>query len=130
MTAVQPGAAGFDVNGRFLEIKAKSVILATGGFAQVYQNNNNAPGITGDGHALAYEAGIRLRDMEFIQFYPTYGTLYEVSVVRAGARLKNSKDEDILEKYGMTNLETVTRDKLSRAVFTEIHNGLEFLSIE
>ena len=117
-------AMGVTKDGILTRISAKSVILATGGFAQVYRYTNNAAGITGDGHSLAYGLGIPLRDMEFVQFYPTWGTLYEVTVVRAGGRLKNAGGEDILEKYGMTDVTTLTRDRLARAVFSEIHQGL------
>jgi succinate dehydrogenase/fumarate reductase flavoprotein subunit len=118
------GAMGIDREGTFFIIQAKSIILATGGFAQVYRNNNNAFGITGDGHALAYDLGVPLRDMEFVQFYPTWGTFYEFTVAMAGAGLINAKGEDILKKHGMHDPGSITRDRLSIAVFTEIRNGL------
>jgi len=116
-------AMGFSPEGAVFEIRTKSVILATGGFAQIYKNNNNASGITGDGHALACELGVPCRDMEFIQFYPTWGTFYEFTVAMAGARLFNSRNEDILNKHGLTDLSTLTRDQLSIAVFSEIEKG-------
>lgn len=56
---------------RCISINASSVILATGGAAQLYLRTNNALGIAGGGYALAYAAGVRLRDMEFVQFYPS-----------------------------------------------------------
>jgi succinate dehydrogenase/fumarate reductase flavoprotein subunit len=118
-------AIGIDPQGRPILIKAKSIILATGGFSQIYQNNNNAFGITGDGHVLAYALGVPLRDMEFVQFYPTWGTFYEFTIAMAGARLKNAKGEDILEKHGLSDPKTVTRDQLSIAVFSEIKQGLD-----
>ena len=118
------GAIGIDGKGAIFPIYAKSVILATGGFSQVYQNNNNAFGITGDGHALAYDLGVPLRDMEFVQFYPTWGTFYEFTVAIAGAGLKNATGENILKKYGMNDPGSITRDRLSIAIFTEIKNGL------
>ncbi len=118
-------ALGFDQEGTLFLIRPKSVILATGGFAQLYQNNNNAFGITGDGHALAYDLGVPLRDMEFVQFYPTWGTFYEFTVAMAGARLRNSRNEDILEKHGLLDPKSITRDQLSIAVFTEIQQGLD-----
>ena len=52
------GAAGITADGRFFTIHAKVVVLATGGYAQIYLNTNNVPGITGDGQALAYDLGI------------------------------------------------------------------------
>lgn len=118
-------AMGFNPEGDVFEIRTKSVILTTGGFAQIYQNNNNASGITGDGHALACELGVPCRDMEFIQFYPTWGTFYEFTIAMGGARLFNSKNEDILNKHGLTDLSTLTRDQLSIAVFSEIEQGLD-----
>ncbi len=51
-------------------ISAPSVILATGGAGAIYLRNDNPTGITGDGYAIALKAGCRLRDMEFVQFYP------------------------------------------------------------
>jgi len=51
-------------------INAPSVILATGGAGAIYLRNDNSMGIIGDGYALALKAGCRLRDMEFVQFYP------------------------------------------------------------
>ena len=65
------GAAGVTPDGDFVVIRAKTVVLATGGFAHIFLNTNNASGITGDGLALAYELGVALKDMEFVQFYPT-----------------------------------------------------------
>ncbi len=65
------GSTGMTAEGNFIAIQAKAVVLATGGYGQIYLNTNNAAGITGDGLALAYDAGIGLKDMEFVQFYPT-----------------------------------------------------------
>src|SRR5213594_433954 len=58
-------------NGRFVVFRAKSVVLATGGIGKAYQVTSNSWEYTGDGLALAYEAGAELIDMEFVQFHPT-----------------------------------------------------------
>ncbi len=96
------GATGIMSNGKFIIFKSSCTILATGGFAQVFQFNNNAAGITGDGQSLAYEIGVPLKDMEFVQFYPTalgrFGNrllMYEALVSNAGAVLLNADGENI-----------------------------------
>ncbi|MFW6147578.1 MAG: FAD-binding protein [Thermodesulfobacteriota bacterium] len=124
------GAAGITRDGTFLAVAAPAVVLATGGFAQTYLHNNNAAGMTGDGQALAYELGVPLKDMEFIQFYPTASgrlgnrlILYEALIFQAGARLKNASGEDIIAKHGLNDPMSMTRDRLTRAVMTEILEG-------
>jgi fumarate reductase (CoM/CoB) subunit A len=126
------GASGLTENGIFQSFEAQCVILATGGFANVYLHTNNAPGITGDGQALAYDLGLPIKDMEFVQFYPTATgrrgrsiLLYEVFVLGAGAKLKNARDEDILEKHGLTDPMALTRDRLARTIMQEIAEGLD-----
>jgi len=124
------GACGFDETGNFRVYETGCVVLATGGFAQIYLNNNNAPGLTGDGHVLALEAGAGLRDMEFVQFYPTAlgklggrPLLYEGLVFQGGAVLRNSHDEDILMKYGLKDPKDATRDRVSQVIMQEILEG-------
>jgi len=126
------GAAGLTEQGKFVALHARCCVLATGGFAQVYLRTNNAAGITGDGHALAFDLGLPLKDVEFVQFYPTalgnLGTrmlLYEGFVSRAGAELRNSAGEDIVVKHGLKDKAALTRDRLSRAVMKEILDGLD-----
>jgi len=121
------GAAGITGDGGFLEIRAKTVILATGGYAQIYLNTNNAPGITGDGQALAYDLGLTLKDMEFVQFYPTAmgrrGSrllLNEKLLAQKGVTLENTDGEDIFVKNNILDRMAVTRDQLVRLVMQEI----------
>ena len=122
------GTLGIDDEGQLLVIGAKSTVLATGGGGRVYLRTNNAVGLTGDGYALAYEAGAVLRDMEFVQFYPTaYGEqgskmcMYE-SFLPAGAVIRNSHDEDILERHRI-DVASATRDVLTRTIMEEIAGG-------
>jgi len=126
------GATGISQEGTFLAIKAKTVVLATGGFGQVFLNTNNAPGITGDGHALAFDVGISLQDMEFVQFYPTalgkHGNrilLYERLLEQKTVVLKNSRGDDILKKNGYTEPKEITRDQLAQIIMKEIRDDPE-----
>ena len=74
------GAFGYDrERGRFKIFRAKAVILATGGVGRAYKITSNSWEYTGDGHALAYDAGAELIDMEFLQFHPT-GMIWPPSV--------------------------------------------------
>lgn len=52
-------------------VRARAVVIATGGYGQVFASTSNPPAVTGDGHALALRAGLALRDVEFVQFHPT-----------------------------------------------------------
>jgi succinate dehydrogenase/fumarate reductase flavoprotein subunit len=124
------GATGITHDGIFVTLAANCIVLATGGFAQVYLHNNNASGMTGDGHALAFELGVPLKDMEFVQFYPTalgaLGSrlfLYEAFIFQAGAVLRNARGDDIIAKYGLNDPMAMTRDRLTRAVMREISEG-------
>jgi succinate dehydrogenase/fumarate reductase flavoprotein subunit len=124
------GAAGITAEGRFFTLHAKVVVLATGGYAQIYLNTNNVPGITGDGQALAYDLGIPLKDMEFVQFYPTATgkrgsrlILYEKMLAQPGVVLCNGRGEDILKRHGIADPTKVTRDRLAQLVTNEIGQG-------
>jgi len=93
------GAVGYErERGRFLVFEAGAVVLATGGIGRAYEITSNSWEYTGDGHALAYEAGAELVDMEFVQFHPTgmvwppsvRGILVTEGVRGEGGILKNS----------------------------------------
>src|SRR5881296_4044298 len=74
------GALGyFRETGRFVLFRAGAIVLATGGIGKAWQITSNSWEYTGDGHALAYEAGAELIDMEFVQFHPT-GMVWPPSV--------------------------------------------------
>src|SRR5438445_10645233 len=94
-------------SGRFLLLRTKAVVLATGGIGRAYRINSNSWEYTGDGHALAYDAGADLIGMEFVQFHPT-GMVWPLSVrgilVTEGVRgeggvLKNSRGERFMFRY-------------------------------
>ena len=93
--------------GRFLLLRTKAAVLATGGIGRAYKINSNSWEYTGDGHALAYDAGADLIGMEFVQFHPT-GMVWPLSVrgilVTEGVRgeggvLKNSRGERFMFRY-------------------------------
>ena len=93
--------------GRFIVFRTKAVVLATGGIGRAYKINSNSWEYTGDGHALAYDAGAELIGMEFVQFHPT-GMVWPLSVrgilVTEGVRgeggvLRNSKGERFMFRY-------------------------------
>jgi succinate dehydrogenase / fumarate reductase flavoprotein subunit len=74
------GAFAYDrERGRFRVFRAKAVVLATGGIGRAFKITSNSWEYTGDGHALAYQAGADLIDMEFVQFHPT-GMIWPPSV--------------------------------------------------
>ncbi|HET7458596.1 MAG TPA: FAD-binding protein, partial [Gemmatimonadaceae bacterium] len=74
------GAFGYDrERGRFRVWRGRAVVLATGGIGKAYKITSNSREYTGDGHALAYDAGAELMDMEFVQFHPT-GMIWPPSV--------------------------------------------------
>src|SRR6266702_3975315 len=74
------GAFGYErERGRFKIFRAKAIVLATGGIGRAYKITSNSWEYTGDGHSLAYDAGAKLIDMEFVQFHPT-GMVWPPSV--------------------------------------------------
>ena len=109
-------------------VYSSAVILATGGVGQVYKYTTNPSGATGDGVALAYEAGADIEDMEFIQFHPTALALNPDSQNRfliseavrgEGAKLLNKKGERFMTKYS-DKLELAPRDVVTRAIYSEM----------
>ncbi len=126
------GVWGHTRQGEPVFMQSSAVILATGGAGRLYLHTNNVPGAVGLGQAMALNAGLALVDMEFVQFYPTYLRmpgkprviiLYEVFVANAGATLRNCLGEDIRNIYNLHDTQTLTRDKLSVAIASEISAG-------
>ncbi len=122
------GVIAMDIHSGKLEIiKAKSVILATGGAGRIFEPSTNALICTGDGLALAYNAGASLMDMEMIQYHPTglagNGILLSEGARGEGAYLLNSNGERFMEDYAPEYLELASRDVVSRAEQIEINEG-------
>jgi len=126
------GAAGFNrLNGEVNSFHAKSVVLASGGAGRIYSRTDNPVGTTGEGYAIAYDAGARLIDMEFVQFFP-FGLvepglpvfLFNPGIVEAG-KLVNTDGKEFLKDAGFSPGRDFVehRDTLSRLICMEIERG-------
>ncbi len=131
------GALAYDShNGHELLIAAGAVILATGGAADLYEQTTNPSTSNGSGIALAYEAGAKIQDIEFIQFHPTAlsdgsgrALLISEAVRGEGALLLNAKGKRFMpELHELAEL--APRDLVARAIGREIERtGGVFLSL-
>ena len=122
--------------GQFRVIRAKAVVIATGGAGRVFRQNTNGGIVTGDGMALAYRHGVPLRDMEFMQYHPTCmpgtGLLFTEACRGEGGILTNKDGYRYLQDYGMgppdpwprkKAMELGPRDRLSQAFWHEQRKG-------
>lgn len=127
------GAVGMSlVKGEYSVFKAKAVIVATGGLGALYKVTTNSNVLTGDGFALAFDAGAELVDMEMVQFFPIAFPYPAVRVGKMigvcswfgpGVKLLNGLGERYMPKYDPERMEMATRDIVARANFTEIKEG-------
>ncbi|MEE9273972.1 MAG: FAD-binding protein [bacterium] len=122
------GVLAFDTRkGEAVLLRAGAVVLATGGAGQIFAENTNAGGITGDGYGMALRAGLSLIDMEFVQFYPAVikrpvsNMVVAPTLFPLGARFFNEAGEDILRSVPAGG--AATRDHMARAIYLEIMNG-------
>jgi succinate dehydrogenase / fumarate reductase flavoprotein subunit len=110
--------------GEIHTFRTKAVLLATGGNGQIFRTTSNGFANTGDGIALAYQSGIPLEDMEFVQFHPTgiygLGVLVSEAARGEGGILRNGRGESFMERYAHTVRDLAPRDIVSRAIMTEI----------
>ncbi len=111
-------------------IAAKAIILCTGGLGRIFAFTTNGAICTGDGMALAYQAGVPLKDMEFVQYHPTglpgTGILMTEASRGEGGYLVNNQGRRFLEDYIPTKMELGPRDILSRAIMQEFEKGHAF----
>jgi succinate dehydrogenase / fumarate reductase flavoprotein subunit len=125
--AVKGAIAVNIVEGALEPFAAKAVVVATGGAGWVYAKSTNSMINTGSGMAMAYRAGVALKDMEFVQFHPT--ALYPSCIlITEGARgeggyLVNSQGERFMQRYAPKAMELAPRDIVSRSIQTEIDEG-------
>ena len=125
-------------SGRFFQFNASAVIMATGGAGRIFPFTTNGAIKTGDGMAMAYRAGVPLKDMEFVQYHPTglpgTGILLTEGCRGEGGILVNSKGYRYLQDYGMgpetpvgepvfKTMELGPRDRLSQAFWHEQKKG-------
>ncbi len=128
------GVTALDVRtGAVRAVLGRAVILATGGAGKIFPFTTNGNIKTGDGMALAYCAGVPLKDMEFVQYHPTglpgTGILITEATRGEGGHVKNSEGGRFLvtRDYGVgTKAELGPRDMISRAIVQEIQAGRGF----
>jgi succinate dehydrogenase / fumarate reductase flavoprotein subunit len=122
------GLTGIEMKtGKMQAIRAKSIVVATGGHERIYEFTTFSHSTTGDGMAMAYRVGAPLEDMEFVQFHPT-GLVPSGVLITEGARgeggyLINANGERFMKKYAPEKMELGPRDVVSRAEQTEINEG-------
>jgi len=112
--------------GGMVPVRARAVLLATGGLGRVFLNTTNPDVATGDGVAMAYRAGAEIADIEFVQFHPTAlhvegapRFLLSEALRGEGALLRNAQGERFMERYHPL-LELAPRDVVARAIVSEM----------
>ena len=122
------GVVAYDLRRGSVEgLSADAVLLATGGSGRIFGRSTSALINTGTGMAMAYRAGIPLKDPEFVQFHPT--TLYGTNILMSegcrgeGGYLLNAENERFMERYAPKFMELAPRDLVARSIQTEINEG-------
>jgi succinate dehydrogenase / fumarate reductase flavoprotein subunit len=118
-------------DGAVILYRCAALVLASGGAGKMYRVTSNSWESTGDGTALAYDAGAQLRDMEMVQFHPTgmvwpagvRGILVTEGVRGEGGVLRNKEGERFMERYDRDRMELSSRDVVARAINSEVLAG-------
>jgi L-aspartate oxidase len=119
------------------EVRAGAVLLATGGLGQVFRETTNPGVATGDGMAIAYQAGAALMDMEFVQFHPTAlcmkgapRFLLSEALRGEGGVLRNADLQRFMKHYHEAG-ELAPRDVVARAIVLEMHkSGAQYVYLD
>jgi len=116
-----------EMSGEVKTVLARCTVLATGGLGQIFLHTTNPTVSTGDGFAMAFRAGLPIRNLEYVQFHPTayfspQGERFLISeAVRGeGAWLLNAAGERFMERYAPEQLELAPRDEVARAIHEEL----------
>lgn len=122
------GIVAYDTHaGTTHAIAATHVIMATGGAGRLFHTTSNSYDLTGDGMALALQAGLQLEDIEFMQFHPTglahTGILLSEASRAEGGVLRNADGEAFMARYAPEHKDLAARDVVSRAMRAEIEAG-------
>jgi fumarate reductase flavoprotein subunit len=127
------GALVLDIRrGSLVVVRSRATLLATGGGPTMYRVIACSADKSSDGIALGVHAGLRVRDMEMVQFHPTglivpnslmTGALLEEGLRGAGGRLLNGRGERFMARYDPSRMERSTRDLVARASLTEVLEG-------
>jgi succinate dehydrogenase / fumarate reductase flavoprotein subunit len=118
-------------DGSLILYRCAALVLASGGAGKMYRVTSNSWESTGDGTALAFDAGAQLRDMEMVQFHPTgmvwpagvRGILVTEGVRGEGGVLRNKDGERFMERYDRDRMELSSRDVVARAINSEVLAG-------
>jgi succinate dehydrogenase flavoprotein subunit len=118
-------------DGSVILYRCGGLVLASGGAGKMYRVTSNSWESTGDGTALAYDAGAQLRDMEMVQFHPTgmvwpagvRGILVTEGVRGEGGVLRNKDGERFMDRYDPDRMELSSRDVVARAINSEVLAG-------
>ncbi|MFH1019887.1 MAG: FAD-binding protein [Pseudomonadota bacterium] len=118
--------------GAYVQVQARATLVATGGGPTQYRFHAPGPEKSVDGLGMLYRAGVRMRDMEMLQFHPTgliipgsvvAGALLEEGLRGAGAYMLNGNGERFMANYDPARMERTTRDVMSRSSYLEIQAG-------
>lgn len=133
------GAYVFDQeSGHTIPVLARKTILATGGLGRIFLHATTPASSRGDGLAMAYRAGARIVNAQYVQFHPTaffrrHAPLFLISeaVRGAGARLVNNRGEPFMERYAPEWKDLAPRDEVARSIHREmLATGTDFVFLD